>query len=66
MNASGTCLFSYLSYEWTFIPDFLEAVTGWARFFSFFVDLQKEMERDTIANRQIWNKLFQREVLATD
>jgi hypothetical protein len=44
----------------------LEAVTGWARFFSFFVDLQKEMERDTIANRQIWNKLFQREVLATD
>ena len=29
MNASGTCLFSYLSYEWTFIPDFLEAVTGW-------------------------------------
>jgi hypothetical protein len=44
----------------------LEAVTGWARFFSFFVDLQKEMEKDTIANRLKWNNLFQREVLATD
>ena len=29
MNAAGICLFGYLSYEWTFIPDFLEAVTGW-------------------------------------
>ena len=28
-NASGICLFGYLSYEWSFIPDFLEAVTGW-------------------------------------
>ena len=44
----------------------LEAVTGWARFFSIFVDLQKEMEKDTIANRLKWNNLFQREVLATD
>jgi aldehyde:ferredoxin oxidoreductase len=29
MNAAGICLFGYLSYEWSFIPDFLEAVTGW-------------------------------------
>jgi aldehyde:ferredoxin oxidoreductase len=30
MNAAGVCLFGYLSYEWPFIPDFLEAVTGWS------------------------------------
>jgi aldehyde:ferredoxin oxidoreductase len=29
MNASGVCLFGYLSYEWPFIPDFMEAATGW-------------------------------------
>jgi aldehyde:ferredoxin oxidoreductase len=29
MNAAGICLFGYLSYEWSFIPDFLEAITGW-------------------------------------
>ena len=43
----------------------LEAVTGLARIFTaLFVDLQKEMEKDTIVNREKWNTLFQQEVLA--
>lgn len=29
MNAAGVCLFGFLSYEWPWLPDFLEAVTGW-------------------------------------
>jgi aldehyde:ferredoxin oxidoreductase len=29
VNAAGTCLFAYLSYDWNYIPDFLTAVTGW-------------------------------------
>ena len=29
VNAAGVCLFAYLSYDWNFIPEFLEAVTGW-------------------------------------
>ena len=29
MNASGTCMFAYLSYDYRYIPDFLTAVTGW-------------------------------------
>jgi aldehyde:ferredoxin oxidoreductase len=29
VNAAGTCLFAYLSYDWNYIPDFLSAVTGW-------------------------------------
>ena len=29
VNAGGTCLFAYLSYDWNFVPDFLSAVTGW-------------------------------------
>jgi aldehyde:ferredoxin oxidoreductase len=29
MNAAGTCMFAYLSYDYRFIPDFLTAVTGW-------------------------------------
>jgi len=29
VNASGICMFAYLSYPAQFIPDFLTAVTGW-------------------------------------
>ena len=29
VNAAGVCLFAYFSYPWRFVPDFLEAVTGW-------------------------------------
>lgn len=29
VNAAGTCLFAYLSYDWNYVPDFLTAVTGW-------------------------------------
>ena len=29
VNASGMCLFGYLSTTYTFIPDFISAVTGW-------------------------------------
>lgn len=29
VNASGVCLFAFLSYDWDFVPDFLSAVTGW-------------------------------------
>ncbi|MBT5875908.1 MAG: aldehyde ferredoxin oxidoreductase, partial [Candidatus Latescibacteria bacterium] len=29
VNASGVCMFAFLSYDWNFIPDFLTAVTGW-------------------------------------
>jgi aldehyde:ferredoxin oxidoreductase len=29
MNASGVCLFAYTSFHWPWLPDFLEAVTGW-------------------------------------
>jgi len=29
INAAGICLFGYVSYQYTFIPDFMTAVTGW-------------------------------------
>lgn len=29
VNAAGLCLFGYLSYDWSHVPDFLSAVTGW-------------------------------------
>ena len=29
INAAGVCQFASFSYPWQFIPDFLEAVTGW-------------------------------------
>jgi aldehyde:ferredoxin oxidoreductase len=29
VNAAGVCIFAYLAYPWSFIPDFLKAVTGW-------------------------------------
>ena len=29
VNAAGVCLFGFLAYEYSFLPDFLEAVTGW-------------------------------------
>ncbi len=29
VNAAGTCMFAYLSYDWNYVPDFLRAVTGW-------------------------------------
>ncbi|MGE5620498.1 MAG: aldehyde ferredoxin oxidoreductase family protein [Sphingomonadaceae bacterium] len=29
VNAAGVCQFAAFSYPWQFIPDFLEAVTGW-------------------------------------
>jgi len=29
VNAAGVCMFAFLSYDWNFIPDHLQAVTGW-------------------------------------
>jgi aldehyde:ferredoxin oxidoreductase len=29
VNAAGLCQFAVFSYPWPFVPDFLEAVTGW-------------------------------------
>ncbi|MEW6755383.1 MAG: aldehyde ferredoxin oxidoreductase family protein [Candidatus Latescibacterota bacterium] len=29
VNASGLCMFAYLAYDWSFVPDFLTCVTGW-------------------------------------
>ena len=36
----------------------LKAITGGAKFLSNFVDLQKEMEKDTIVNRKKWNEML--------
>jgi aldehyde:ferredoxin oxidoreductase len=29
VNAAGTCMFAFLSYDWNYVPDFLSAITGW-------------------------------------
>jgi len=29
MNTSGVCLFAYISYQWPWLPEFMQAVTGW-------------------------------------
>jgi len=44
----------------------LEAVSVLGKIFGFFVDLQKQMKKDTIKNRQKWDIVFQEQVLKAE